>query len=328
MKRVLVSKFSFSRPFAQAVTQELRLPPIRAPLFLPHLVLALARYRETDLLFASNPGLGELSFAYLAQKISRRRLKVVVFDLILGAPRSRAANLSAWLKKRLLGAVDCFACIHKDLSGYERHFGIDSKKCVYVPFKANNYSIAWDTPIKDGGYIVALGASQRDYGLLIQAVALLGYPLTIVLPRGSIAQHNASFPTGPLPASVRHVSRFVDGQEYTSLLAACRFAVVPILPDVIQPAGISVYLEAMALAKPVLVTEGASTKGILDRSLAVLVPAGDLDALVTGLRSLWEDVELRERLARNSRQYALGLGGHERLVADLHSLISDQLRLV
>jgi glycosyltransferase involved in cell wall biosynthesis len=106
-------------------------------------------------------------------------------------------------------------------------------------------------------------------------------------------------------------------------MAESRMVVVPLLPGVIQPAGISVYLEAMILGKPVIISSGSSTEGILDESLAVVVPAGDVGAMRRAILELWDDAARRKRLAESSRRYAMSLKDHSRLVEDLRALVDE-----
>jgi len=260
----------------------------------------------------------------LIKTIYRERIKTYVFDLIMREPGSIRERFSARIKRRLLRSVDTFIFIHKDTSGYERAFGLSPEKCVYVPFKANNFDIAPSFVCTDGDYALALGTSQRDYGLLIDAASDLSIWLKIVAPRANVSQHGARMGPECLPPNVERIDRPVDRTEWNTLIAQSRFVVIPILPGVLQPAGISVYLEAMMLGKPVVITRGTSTEGILDDNLAVLVPPGDVDALRTALGRLWNDSAVRTTLSENGKRYALSLGNHERLLTDLRSVIQRE----
>ena len=73
----------------------------------------------------------------------------------------------------------------------------------------------------------------------------------------------------------------------------------------------------MALGKPVVITEGVSTKGVLTNDMAVIVPAEDSEQLTLAIKKLWEDDEYRNRISSNGKDYALSLGGAKRLVEDI-----------
>jgi glycosyltransferase involved in cell wall biosynthesis len=322
---VMVSKFDLRFP-AQGGTRQLifRLPRLTNPKFLFSLVRNAWRAKGAAAIFISNPGKEELLFIFLVKALYRSRLKVFVFDLIMQGMSARHNRLLAGTKRKLLSAVDVFIFIHKDVSGYEQNYAIPRSRCQYVPFKANNFDLAEKIIGKDGDYVVALGASQRDYRLLIDAVRGSAIPLKIILPEASIKAHRALIGDDVLPENVQHVKTLVDRLAWSRYLAESRFVVIPIIPGAIQPAGISVYLEAMVLGKPVVITRGASTEGILHDDLAVLVQPGDMHALRKAVQSVWDDGPLRQRLSENGRKYALSLGDHGRLLGDLRSVIERQ----
>jgi glycosyltransferase involved in cell wall biosynthesis len=259
----------------------------------------------------------------LIKTIYRKRIKTCVFDLVMREPGSIRERFFARIKRRLLRSVDAFIFIHRDTSGYERAYGISREKCVYVPFKANNFDLAKSLVSMDGDYALALGTSQRDYRLLVDAADDLPIRLKIVAPQASVSTHGARL-ADSLPPNIERIDRSVDRIEWNTLIAQSRFVVIPILPGVLQPAGISVYLEAMMLGKPVIITRGTSTEGILDDNLALLVRPGDVDALRRAITRLWNDPVLRSVLSENGKRYALSLGNHDRLLTDLRSAIQRE----
>ena len=322
MRTVLVCQFDLGYGAASdARSISFRLPAPHKPAFAFALPRLLLTARRADAAFVSNPKLGELLFLYFAKALYGRRLQVVVFDLIMRVPLTRTDRLLARLKRRLLTAIDVFAFIHKDTSGYQRWFGVRPERCRYIPFKANNFDHAARFQAVDGDYVISLGASHRDYTLLMAAVAGLDIPVKIIVPKASIRRHNAAISSHNLPPNVEHISDPVDREGWSRYMAQSRMVVVPLLPGVIQPAGISVYLEAMVLGKPVIISSGASTDGILDERLAIVVPAGDVAAMRKAIIALWNDSGARKVLGENGRQYALGLQDHARLVTDLRALV-------
>lgn len=319
---VFASKLDLRFPSNCNCRQRLfRLPPLKNPRFLLSLIRNLWWAKSAHVIFISNPEKEELLFLYLVKTIYGRRLKAIVFDLIMRAPESGLAERMRFFKRILLTAIDQFIFIHRDTSGYEQVFGIPRTRCEYVPFKANNLDLVGKIPEGDEGYIVSLGASHRDYKVLLDAVRGLPIRVKLIVPKDSLGAHRAVLGSSSFPENVEHVGVRVDRMAWNTYIAGSRMAVVPILPDVIQPAGISVYLEAMAFGKPVVVTRGASTEGLLDPSLAVVVPPGDTEAMRKAITDTWNDHLLRAKLAENGRRYALSLGNNERLLADLRGII-------
>lgn len=273
--------------------------------------------RGLRVVFAANPTTAELARLFCLKVLLRRKFRVAVFDLILRRPANPRERLLAWLKAIILKTVDMFLLIHKDTRGYQRYFGIAAQRCRYIPFKANNLRFIDRLSPTDGDYIVSCGASHRDFDTLLQAVAPLGYSTVIVLSEHAARAHNARLDASLMGPHVRRLHDVDDPLRFNEIIARARLVVVPILPDTLQPAGISVYLEAMALGKPVIVTRGTSTEGIIDERLAVLVPPGDVAALRSAIRDLWQDDHRRRELGRAGQAFALSLGGNERMVADI-----------
>ena len=325
---VMCSKFDLRYP-ADGPTRQLSctLAALTSLRFPVSLAKEIWRARSASVVFASIPGSAELLWLALIKGIYRKRTRIFVFDLVMRQPDSIRERLFASIKRWLLRSIDTFVFIHKDTTGYERSYGISPEKCVYVPFKANNFDLAPSLVSVDGDYALALGASQRDYRLLIDAVADRPIRLKLVAPRAHVSTHGARMGSDSLPSNIERIDRAIDRMEWNNLIAQSRFVVIPILPGVLQPAGISVYLEAMILGKPVVITRGASTEGILDDDLALLVPPGDVDALRTAIDHLWNDAALRAKLSESGKRYALSLGNHERLIADLRAVIQREYAL-
>ncbi len=324
---VFVAKFNLQYPASGTVQQvEFGLPPIKSVRFVSSVLNNLWKVRKGTAIFVSLPKAEELLFLFMAKMLYGRRLTTFTFDLNLTAPRTQLQRIVARMKRVLLRGIDVFICMHKDVSGYARAYGIPPDRCEYVAFKPNNWDLVDTVVSRDGDYVVALGASHRDYRVLIEAVRDVGIPVKIILPRERIKMHNAVLGESPLPANVEHLETHDGRLGWNRYMAESRLVVIPILPGVIQPAGVSVYLEAMALGKPVVITRGASTEGILDDRLAVLVPPGDAPALRAAILEVWNDEALRRSLGAAAKAYARSLGDHKRLVADLRDVIQRKRR--
>jgi glycosyltransferase involved in cell wall biosynthesis len=72
----------------------------------------------------------------------------------------------------------------------------------------------------------------------------------------------------------------------------------------------------MAFGVPVIITECPAVNGLLTDE-AVVVRAGDADALADAMRRVWEDESLRRVLAERGRRYAMAHGSKERLHRDI-----------
>ena len=64
-------------------------------------------------------------------------------------------------------------------------------------------------------------------------------------------------------------------------------------------------LEAIALGRPIVVTDAACTRSVFrDGENGLLVPTGDENALAEGILRVTQDPELADRIARGARAYA------------------------
>jgi glycosyltransferase involved in cell wall biosynthesis len=279
-------------------------------------------YRAADCVLIFNPDAVHAAAAMIAKFPMSGRPKVLFFDTNLKSPSSFGDRIRALVKGVLFRSVDVFLAMHVDTRAYTKFFRIPQAKFKYVPFKANNFDRLGRIPVYDREYIFAGGASYRDYGCLVEAVRNIQFPVRIVLPSADLAKfHNTKDPGGDLPPHVTLIRHDGSSETWNKHIAEATFVVLPIRADCIQPAGISVYLEAMALGKAVIISRGASTNGLLDESRAAFYTPGNPDELAAEIRSFIENPARRHDIAKAGMQYALGLEGQDRLSRDLQAAV-------
>lgn len=279
--------------------------------------------KEISALLVSNPSTKTLFFLLAMKVFGFISYKVFVFDLILKYPQTFFERLIAKVKGVAISAIDFIFVIHKDTQGYEKFYGLNPQRFIYIPFKANNFDFCAQLDAKEGDYIVALGASQRDYRTLVEAAKLIDAQVVIVCSDENAKNNNADLGDGSYPPNLTRVKDFVDSKRWYQYLAESKFVVVPIRGAAIQPAGISVYLEAMMVKKAVIVSEGASTNFILQNELnAMTVPAGDAKKLAFAINKLNNDSQLRDSIAQAGYEYARSLGND----LDLRTRIYKEIR--
>ena len=242
------------------------------------------------------------------------RKPIVAVDLLLNKPEGRRQRLSAFIKRLVFGRIDHFIHYFRDLSGYQKYFGIGPDRSSFVWFKPNIREHPDVQAVADGEYVLCYGWSQRDYDTFFQAVSSLPYPAAI--PRPNLAKlrfHGSRFSVDP--ASLAGRVAFLDEDESDAsqvrLLRAARLVVLPIIRDRIRSVGITTYLNAMLLGKCVIISEGPGVSDVLSPEQAILVPPEDPAALAGAIALAWEDGELRERTARVGRLLAESLGGEQ-----------------
>ncbi len=262
----------------------------------------------------------------LRRLLGADRWQLISIDLILSAPRSLRERAKAVLMRRLLRAVDLFIVYFKDTAAVEKAYGIDPRRIRYVPFKINDYHQVRSTPTTDEGYVLACGRSNRDYGTLYRAVADLTTPVVVLCQdNADLERHGTELRSEGLPEHVTLVTDDGTSDSWISWISRARCVVIPVLPDVLSPAGVGTYLVAMALGKCVIVTEGLATRGVLSQDMAVIVPPKDPAALRDAIRRVLGDRGFRERVARAGQRYALALKDVDRLADDVIDCVAPTI---
>lgn len=252
------------------------------------------------------------------------KCKIVSLDTVLPVPRldSFRDRVVLQIKRLLFTRVHLFIEYFREVDGYVRHYGMPAEKFRYIPFKINRYERVLKTPVSDGGYIFCGGNTRRDFATLFAAVRDLPYPVRVVTMSDRVIAENGSYIDGDqIPANVELVRH--DGSDsFLDHVAAATLVVLPIRRANISASGIGVYLASMALGKCVIISEGPSVNGVLPDGAAIVVPPEQPAALRDAIVRAWTDDVARAAIARRGQQYALSLGGEERLCASVLDVLS------
>jgi glycosyltransferase involved in cell wall biosynthesis len=194
--------------------------------------------------------------------------------------------------------------------------GVPETAVAFVPDKVDNQFFR---PYSDSSddYILAVGQEQRDYPTLFQAVAGTGIKVVVVA-------------SSPWSANRLRLEG-VDAEEITflnhiphvhlrDLYANARLVVTPLF-DVTYAAGVNAVLEAMAMAKPLIVSRTAGIADyVVDDVTGQYVPPQDVPALRDTILRLWHAPAARARLGTNARQAVdegMNLDVYARRIAEL-----------
>jgi glycosyltransferase involved in cell wall biosynthesis len=239
-----------------------------------------------------------------------RRCRITTLDFFVGNPRGWRLKLAAWSLRR----IDRMLVYFKDSSVFQRQFGIPALRFHYIPFKINGIELIEKAAPTDGGYIFCGGRSRRDFATLFAAVEPLGYPVKVVTSSESdMRPHGSSLAGLKIPANVEVSTNDQSPEFFIRTMAAARLVAIPIVRDATTQAGIGVYLQAMALGKCVIVSEGLGVSDVLTGREAIIVPAGDPAALRDAIERAWNDDAMRSRYGNTALEYARPLGGEDTL---------------
>ncbi|MGH9645284.1 MAG: glycosyltransferase family 4 protein [Bryobacteraceae bacterium] len=245
-----------------------------------------------------------------------KRKPIVAVDLVLRKPRNRAARLAAAAKRRLLARVDHFIHYFRDLNGYAQWYGIGAGRSSFVGFKPNlryRYEPRVDAP--EGEYVLCFGRSQRDYDTFLEAISGLGYPAAIPRPDfAALRAHDSRFtwPLERMPSNVRILEDDGSQEAMVRAIEGARIVALPLLSSTLAASGISVYLNAMLLNKPVVISAGPGVSDVLTGE-ARIVPPENPGALAEAIARLWTDDAQRRAIAAAGQRYARSLGGEPEL---------------
>ena len=203
-----------------------------------------------------------------------------------------------------------------ELGTFPKTWGVDPARVTFTPWCYTLSDAELRAPVSDAGFVFAGGDSLRNYEPLIEAAEGLDAPVD----RGAARTRRSS---GRLPANVRGGACTHD--EFVGLTASARIVVVSLEDRRDRSAGQGTYLNAMALGKPVIVTDVMGARDYIEhRVTGLLVPPGDAVALRDALR--WsladENDEALRALGARGRQAALKRFGPDRYVAALLAAVN------
>jgi glycosyltransferase involved in cell wall biosynthesis len=176
---------------------------------------------------------------------------------------------------------------------------IPRTKLHLIPFQADTrfFQPLPNIPVKRR--ISSAGLELRDYPTLIEAVR--GVDVEVCLGAASPWSKRENETAGrTLPSNVS--ARSYSYRELRDLYASSSFVVVPLYENDFQ-AGVTTILEAMAMAKAVIVTRTSGQRNVIEDGVnGIYVPAGDPRALRSAIVNLLEYPEEAIRLGRNARK--------------------------
>lgn len=275
-----------------------------------HAWLASRLLAQYDAVFSDGEHIGLPLGILLAGK--RHRCWHVMIGHGLSARKKRL--LAPWARRGIDALI-----VHcgRQLEFVIRTLGVDPGQAYLLPYQVDDEF--WrPQPGREELLIVSCGMEQRDYPTLIEAIRDL--PVGVSIAAMSHWSRDRNRLRGKrLPANVT-----VGGYDYAQLrdlYSQARLVVVPLV-DGDFPAGIATILEAMAMAKAVVVShtrgqretvmgplwsegqkvwpaEGPSPEG----STGIYVPPRDVRALRSAIVYLLERPELAAVLGGNGRRY-------------------------
>lgn len=231
----------------------------------------------------------------LQKQVLRKRMPVVSWLFNVG---TCSEGPRRWLAQTSLRGVDRFI-VHtrRERYMYSDWLGFPLDRFEFVPYQVPEIPVTYEENTTQP-FIAALGSAHRDFATLFQAVEDLKLPTVVV--SGQRALEGLTIPDQVhLPANAKR-------QDCLRLAQEARINVVPLIPnEKVTAAGQVTIVEAMRMGRALIATRCNGTDDyIIHGETGLLVEPHSLEDLKTAIQLLWDDVDLRNRLAQNARQYA------------------------
>jgi hypothetical protein len=237
-----------------------------------------------------------------AALISRRRpgQTIVIADATWKSHTTWVDRSMNFLGIRAIDGPHVTYCVHStfELESFHRTWGPLKGHVSFTPFPYTLRPAELAQPARENGRVFAGGNSLRDYGILTEIAGDLGAPLDIatsVLAPEQIARLPANVNAGPVPRP-----------EFNRMLREASVVVLPLQARKDRSSGQTVYTDAMALGKAIVVTDTPGVRDYIEDGVTgLLVAPHDQAALLRAVRRLLVDSEERHKLGREAREQAL-----------------------
>jgi glycosyltransferase involved in cell wall biosynthesis len=215
----------------------------------PHIRQAWSQAKATkrgDVIFADGEHLG-LPLALLLGLLRRRPARVVMIGHLVSRrwkyPLLWLATRSVRRGTLVLHSVEQQRLVRRWVSGRWR--------IALVPYQVDtDFWRTTDGP-QEPAMLLAVGAENRDYDTLIDAVQ--GLPVQLVIAGGSHWARRDISTAADIPTNVTVLTEPLGFAALRDLYSEATAVVVPLV-DVANQSGVTVLLEAMSMARPVIVT--------------------------------------------------------------------------
>ena len=213
-----------------------------------------------------------------------------------------------------------------ELDRFPRKWGVPADRVRFTPFCFTLREAELDLPVRDDGGVFVGGGLRRgrrrdplrDYRALIEAAPRVEAPLIIPSNELDGVRMAPNVRAGP-----------VSRERFAELLREAGVVVVPIRAGIDRSAGQQTYLNAMALGKPVIVTDTPGVRDYIDdRETGLIVPPGDAEALVGAITWVLDPgnrVEV-ERMRVRARDVARARFSRRNYIAHLLRVVDEVAR--
>jgi glycosyltransferase involved in cell wall biosynthesis len=215
---------------------------------------------------------------------------------------------------KLIDAPSVHYCVESthELRLFPTVWGVDPSRVHFTPFC---YWIDDTKPsVVADGTVFAGGDSLRDYRALLAAASSVDAKF-VVATHLPLAMVPANVKAGPLPS-----------REFDAAFRAAAVVVVPLVEDSLRAAGQQTYLSAMALGKPLVVTDSPGVRDyVRNGETGLIVQLDEPAEMAQAIRWLLDPSNAPEVAAMTGRAQAIARAnyGREAYFGRLFELVNE-----
>jgi glycosyltransferase involved in cell wall biosynthesis len=257
--------------------------------------LSLLRHRKKFDVVVAPGHLPGLLFAALQRLLPGPTVHTILVDCLwYREKRTWRRILKRWQMQFCLKSVDrCVVLAKREIQAYSEEFGVERSKFVFVPHHTSLHPHRFNFKISNGDYVFAGGNGDRDYHTFVEAIRPLKIPCVIA------CTDDRRLAGIELPPHVRRVR--ATAEEFRQWIAGAMIVVVPMEGGHLHSGGQQSFLNAMAVGKPVIVTDPDGGSSYIEHGVTgLLVPPGDTKQLGKALQYLLEDENRRREMGERA----------------------------
>ena len=232
----------------------------------------------------------------LLRRLFRFRPPVVIWEV----PWSPAWTYREIVSRLAISRADCCVVFSSSqIKMLHDAYGHD-KPIVFIPFYIDtNFYRPMPRPTGVEPYVFSCGLDAgRDFDILLKVSANIPGRIMIKTGRNSISQQVA-------PSNVDIICDHLSYQKFRELYAGASIVIVTTL-DTPNASGVTALMEAMAMGKPVIVSDNPALRDYLPPPEAgIVMPVGDSISLQAAIMDLLENPLKAEIMGQKAREFAL-----------------------
>ena len=236
-----------------------------------------------------------MCFAFLQYFFFFNKVPIFYIENLWEKHNNKIIYYFKWIQLYFVDKVSIGFAVYSscDALSYSNTFPIKLDKFVFVPFYPTLWKYSYT--ITDNQFIFSGGNGQRDYKQLIEVAKILPYDFFIACSDPTLLEGV------DIPQNVRVES--VSHQRFRELMACATIHVVALADGFLRSGGHQTYLNAMAMGKPVIVTDTKGAADYIDDGIdGFLLEPWDISKLSRTIDKLMTSPELRSFLSANAKE--------------------------